>query len=299
MLTPRPPWEQMAAAVDAWAIGTYEWRHDEGQFSASPRFRELYGLPAEASDAAALWNAVHPDDRTKVEAALRHAMNPAGAGHLSAVHRVVHPDGRVLWLHLRSQTTFETSGDQSQLQRAPKLTWGSVMDVTERQYIEQELRRTESRIEEAVRGAQFGIFEHNHLDDPRVQNVYWSPRLREILGVSDHEPGSAVTLLARVPPEDIEALHPAVAQAHDPDGDGYYDVEHRYQHPTLGTRWLLTRSSTYFGVVGGKRVPVRTVGAMLDVTARRQIEQEQEQRAQIMDATSDFVAMAEPDGTLV
>ena len=38
---------------------------------------------------------------------------------------------------------------------------------------------------------------------------------------------------------------------------------------------------------------------MLDVTARRKIEQEQEQRAQIMDATSDFVAMADPDGGLV
>jgi PAS domain S-box-containing protein len=173
------------------------------------------------------------------------------------------------------------------------------MDVSERQQIEQELRRTESRIEEAVRGAQFGIFEHNHIDDPRIENVYWSPRLREMLGVTDHEPGSAAKLLSRIPPEDVEALHPAVARAHDPDGDGYYDVEHRYLHPTLGMRWLLTRSSTHFGVVGGKRVSLRTVGAMLDVTARRKSEQEQERRSQIMDATSDFVAMTEPDGSLV
>ena len=72
-------------------------------------------------------------------------------------------------------------------------------------------------------------------------------------------------------------MHKAVARAHDPTGDGYYDVEHRYLHPTLGLRWLLTRSSTYFGEVSGKRVPVRTVGAMLDVTARRKSEQEHEQ----------------------
>src|SRR5262249_12129954 len=59
------------------------------------------------------------------------------------------------------------------------------------------------------------------------------------------------------------------------------------------------RSSTHFGVVGGKRVSLRTVGAVLDVTARRKSEQEQERRSQIMDATSDFVAMADPDGSLV
>jgi PAS domain S-box-containing protein len=70
-------------------------------------------------------------------------------------------------------------------------------------------------------------------------------------------------------------------------------------HPVLGLRWLLTRCSTYFGEVGGKRVPMRTVGAMLDVTARRKSEQEHEQRSRILDATSDFVAMAEPGGNLV
>jgi PAS domain S-box-containing protein len=284
----------MATAIDAWGIGIYEWHHAGGTFTASGRFLELYGLSASAT-AATAWTTVHPDDQARLEAAFRRAMDPESGGQLNIVHRAVHPQGKTLWLHLRSQTTFEKVGGRAR----PYHTSGSVMDVTERQQIEQELRRTESRIEEAVRGAQFGIFDHNHIEDPRVENVYWSPRLREILGVSDHEPGSALTLLSRVPPEDVEGLHPAVARAHDPAGDGYYDVEHRYLHPTLGMRWLLTRSSTHFGVVGGRRVPVRTVGAMVDVTARRRIEQEHEQRAQIMDATSDFVAMAEPDGKLV
>ena len=295
MLKLGPPWDQTASALDAWGIGVYEWHHAAETFTPSPRFRELYGLSDEVIEPAAAWQAVHPDDQARLEVAFRRAMNPEGGGQVNLVHRAVHADGRVLWLHLRAQTSFEKIDGQSRARR----TCGSVMDVTERQQIEQELRRSESRIEEAVRGAQFGIFEHNHIDDPRAENVYWSPRLREILGVADHEPGSAMTLIARIPPEDLEALHLRVARAHHPDGDGYYDVEHRYLHPTLGIRWLLTRSSTHFGSVGGKRAPVRTVGAMLDVTARRKIEQEHEQRAQIMDATSDFVAMAEPDGTLV
>jgi two-component system cell cycle sensor histidine kinase/response regulator CckA len=294
MPTFAPPWEQMATAVDAWGIGVYEWDHGCRKFTASPRFLELYGLSA-ATEASAAWATVHRDDRARLDAAFRQAMAPEGGGRIDLVHRAVHPDGKTFWLHLRSQTSFEPGGGAPR----PLRTVGSVMDVSERQQIEHELRLTESRFEEAVRSAQFGIFEHNHIDDPRAENVYWSPRLREMLGVSAHEPGSAMTLLSRIPPEDVEALHPAVARAHNPDGDGFYDVEHRYLHPTLGMRWLLTRSSTYFGVMGGKRVSVRTVGAMLDVTARRKSEQELEQRSQIMDATSDFVAMTEPDGRLI
>jgi two-component system, cell cycle sensor histidine kinase and response regulator CckA len=295
MPTSAAPQGQMAMAVDAWGIGMYEWQHAAGQFTASPRFLKLYGLAPGTSASWPAWATVHPDDRARLDAAVRAALDPEGDGQLNVVHRVVHPDGKVLWLHLRAQTTFELSGGRL----GPKQTLGSVMDVSERQQIEQELRRTESRFEEAVRGAQFGIFEHNHLEDPRAENCYWSPRLREMLGVTPDQRGSAVAIISRVPPEDVEQLHLAVARAHDPAGDGYYDVEHRYLHPTLGTRWLMTRSSTYFGTVGGKKVPVRTVGAMLDVTARRKSEQEQEQLAQIMDATSDFVAMAEPDGALV
>ncbi|HXU60577.1 MAG TPA: PAS domain-containing protein [Polyangia bacterium] len=287
--------DPQAAAVDAWGIGLFEWHHAEGRFTASPRFRELYGLPQAEGESAPAWATVHPDDQPKTDAALRRAMNPEGDGRLNIVHRVVHPGGKVLWLHQRAHTRFHEVGGRLR----PFQTLGSVIDVTERQQIEQELRRSESRIEEAVRGAQFGIFEHNHLEDPLAENCYWSPRFREMLGAPDDEPGSMRWIVDRVPADDLERLMPMVARAHDPAGDGYYDVEHRYQHPTLGLRWLLTRSSTYFGEVGGRRVPVRTVGAVLDTTARRKIEQEQQQRSEILDATSDFVAMAEPDGRLV
>ncbi len=294
MATAGRPLDQLASAVEAWGIGIFEWQHAEAKFIASPRFRELYALPA-VTDLPAGWPSVHPEDRSKTDAAVRQAMNPEGDGRLDLIHRVVHADGKILWLHQQAHTTFHPVGGRMR----PWRTVGSVMDVTERQQMEQELRATKRRNEEAVRGAQFGTFEHNHVEDPRAENVYWSPRFREILGATPDEPGSLLAVVSRVPPEDAEFVQAAVARAHDPDGDGYYDVEHRYLHPTLGLRWFLTRSSTQFGEVGGKRVPVRTVGAVIDITARRKSEQEQEQQAQILDATSDFVAMAEPDGTLV
>jgi len=286
----------LEAAIDAWGIGTYEVDHGTGAFTASERCLELYAWSGVSpTQAHAVWASIHPDDREQMQVACERMLQCHGDGRLDLVHRVVDRHGKLRWLRHRAQTSFETKGGA----RHPERTLGSVMDVTERMQLEGELRRAETRFDEAVRGAQFGIFEHNHIEDPKAENVYWSPRLREIFGVGETEAHSAATLLSRIHPDDIEGLHQAVARAHDPGGDGYYDVEHRYLHPVLGLRWLLTRSSTHFGDVGGKRVPVRTVGAMLDVTARRKLEQEHEQRAQVLDATIDLVAMAEPDGSLV
>jgi PAS domain S-box-containing protein len=173
------------------------------------------------------------------------------------------------------------------------------VDVTEHERVAWELRRTEARFEEAVRGAQFGVFEHNHVDDPQAENVYWSPRLREIFGADTYEAGSLKGVLSRIHRDDLERCMVAVARAHDPSGTGFYDIEHRYHHPTAGLRWLFVRSSTSFGEIDGRRVPLRTVGAIIDITARRELQQQYEQRALIVDATIDFVATANPEGKLV
>ena len=288
--------DRWQAAVDGWGIGIGEWNHLLGYVVGSARFSELYGWPARTLvPIEVFWATLHAADREAARAAFARALSPDGDGCIDLLHRVQHPSGKLLWLRLRGQTEFEGVGAA----RRPRATAGSIMDVSEIEQTQQELRRTKARFDEAVRSAQFGIFEHNHLEDPLAENVYWSPRLREMFGVSEEEPGSARTLLSRVPAEDVELLHQAVARAHHPDGNGYYDVEHRFLHPTLGMRRLLTRSSTYFAVLEGKRVPVRTVGAMIDVTARRKSEQEHDQRAQILDATIDFVAISQPDGTLV
>jgi two-component system cell cycle sensor histidine kinase/response regulator CckA len=309
--------EQLQAAVEAFGIGIFEWKHggnggggqgsategapgagtlQGGRVTGSKRFFELYGWSgAEDMPADAVWSRIDARDVADTRAAFEQASSPEGNGSIDLVHRVRSSDGKCCWLQLRAQVRFEQMGAE----RRACSTTGSVVDITERRQLESQLRLTQARFDEAVRGAQFGIFEHNHIEDPRAENVYWSPRLREIFGVGADEPGSAQTLISRIHEDDIERLHADVARAHDPSGTGYYDVEHRYHHPTLGLRWLLTRSSTYFTEVNGERVPARTVGAMLDVTARHKSEQEHEQRAEILDATIDFVAIARSDGGLV
>jgi len=313
-------------ALDAWGIGIFEWQSHTGQSHAgqsgsllaapgdaptwplsdrgllagavrgSSRFFELYGLPeCQESSFDRIWVNVAGRDRARLWAAFEHALSPGGDGNIDVVHAVVRGTGELLRLHLRARVQFEWRGNE----RCALLARGSVVDITDHVRVEQELRRTEARFEEAVRGAQFGIFEHNHVDDPRAENVYWSPRLREIFGANPGEAGSMQFVMSRVHVDDLERCGAAIARAHDPSGTGFYDIEHRYQHPTLGLRWLLTRSSTSFGESDGRRVALRTVGAVLDITARRELQQQYEQRALIVEATSDFVAITKPSGSLV
>jgi PAS domain S-box-containing protein len=312
--------DHLRGALDTWGIGLFECtheRHSEGSAGApgdaptpahsavgqrlgavrgTTRFFELYGLPAcEQASLDQVWSKVDGRDRSKLQAAFEHALSPGGDGNIDVVHQVVRGSGERISLHLRARVQFESTGNDG---RAIS-TRGSVVDVTEHQRVEQELRRTEARFEEAVRGAQFGIFDHNHVDDPKMENVYWSPRLREIFGARDGEAGSTEAVLSRLPADDLERCVVAMARAHDPSGTGFYDIEHRYLHPTLGLRWVLTRSSTSFGEIDGRRVALRTVGAVIDITARRELQQQYEQRALIVEATSDFVAIADPVGSLV
>jgi PAS domain S-box-containing protein len=312
--------DHLRGALDAWGIAIFECTHARnsggsveapgdapmpapsavgqllGAVRGTSRFFELYGLAArEESTLDQVWSKVERKDRSKLQAAFEHALFPGGEGNIDVVHQVVRGAGERVSLHLRARVHFERQGNEW---RAIS-TRGSVVDVTDHKRIEQELRRTEARFEEAVRGAQFGIFDHNHVDDPKMENVYWSPRLREIFGARAGEAGSMKAVLWRLPADDLERCVTAIGRAHDPNGTGFYDIEHRYLHPTLGPRWLLTRSSTSFGEIDGRRAPLRTVGAVIDITARRELQQQYEQRALVVEATSDFVAIADPTGSLV
>jgi PAS domain S-box-containing protein len=129
------------------------------------------------------------------------------------------------------------------------------------------LRASEERLQEAARVAGFGVFEHDH----RTESFFWSPRLREIYGYDPDAPVDLVAYLALIHPDDRQTIAEAVRKAHDPSGDGRFDVRHRLIRPDDGRiLWLATQSQTRFAGNGVDRHPVRTVGATMDVTAERE-----------------------------
>ena len=137
------------------------------------------------------------------------------------------------------------------------------VDITARKQAEEQLQISEERLRQAIRCAQIGIFDHDH----RTDTIFWSPQQRLIHGWSADEAVRLEDYIATVFPEDRARIADAVRRAHDPQGDGLFDVELRLTRRNDGeVRWVGTRSQTFFAGEGAARRPIRTVGAVTDIT---------------------------------
>jgi PAS domain S-box-containing protein len=213
-----------------------------------------------------------PEDRQKLWLMLRSA---AGTGVLqSSEFRLLHGGRRVRWVHADVSLLDPRVGPS----RGSRMT---LVDITGRVAAEEAMRQSEEamrqsqeRLDQANRVAQLGIFEHNHLSDA----IEFSPLMRQMKGFGEEEEITLAAVTERVSPEDRQLFAAAVKQAHDPNGTGTFEMDFRVQSQPGRVRWLRVRAQTFFEGEGSDRRPVRTVGAALDVTERKQFQVELEQR---------------------
>jgi two-component system, cell cycle sensor histidine kinase and response regulator CckA len=200
--------------------------------------------------------------------------------------RLTSPCGRTLEAELATQR-IKVEGSWMQLVIAHELPRVA--------HSAEDLSRSEVRLRQAVHVAQLGIFEHDHVKG----TIYFSPEHRAIYGWGPEVEPTLERIMAVAHPRDESRIRAGVARAHDPEGDGVCDIEGRLLRPSGATRWVHTRSQTFFGTVDGRVGPVRTVGASLDVTESKEALERQQRLVSILDATPDLVGIAELDGTLL
>ena len=145
---------------------------------------------------------------------------------------------------------------------------GASVDIGDLKRAQESLRHSEELLREAVLASNLGIFDHDHGAD----TIYWSPEQRRNYGFAADEEVTLQKYLDCVYPADGERIFAAVKRAHDPAGDGRFDIEHRIIRRDGAIRWLDTRSQTFFEGEGDARHPVRTIGAVVDITDRKEAE---------------------------
>jgi PAS domain S-box-containing protein len=275
---------RLKLAMDAAAIGIFEWDMITGQVFWDEYSQRLFGYAPGDFDGtfAGFADRIHPNDRAGVEQVI------AATAPFTHEFRIIWPDGSVHWISSRGEFTHDETG-------RPVRLCGATFDICDRKRAEAALHESEERLRQAVRVSGIGIFDHDHVK----KEIYWSPEQRAIHGQDAESPVTLDVYYSRVHPADRERIVEQIRRAHDPAGDGLFDAENRLLLPDGSVRWISTRSQTFFEGQGEDRHPVRTVGAVTDITEWRRSEEEQRKLASVVEMSTEFIGIATIDANVI
>jgi PAS domain S-box-containing protein len=114
---------QLRLALGAARMGWWQFDLSTGLATCDERVRELFGLPESELPYEDVIAPIHEEDRSRVDAAVRAAVDPGERRPYDVEYRVVQPDGSIRWIAARGQASF-TDGSATTLV-------GIALDVTE------------------------------------------------------------------------------------------------------------------------------------------------------------------------
>lgn len=119
-------------ALDSAGLGTFDYNPTTGALRWDTRTRALFGLPPTAAVTYSLFvSGIHPDDRERVDAANKRALDASGDGSYDVEYRTIGlEDGIERWVAAKGQAFVEHG-------RAVRFV-GTFLDVTAKKKIEQE-----------------------------------------------------------------------------------------------------------------------------------------------------------------
>lgn len=163
---------------------------------------------------------------------------------------------------------------------------------------EEGIQRNEERLRLAAQAAGIHIFDYDH----RSNQLYVTLPHDQIAEQAQDETIPLEAFLNLVHPEDRNQLKEALQHACDANGDGSMQVEYRIVDSDGTTRWMKNRQCTLSEGEGSDRHPVRTIGAIFDVTEQKQIEttlrrSESRYRA-LIETQTDLISRYGPDTVL-
>ncbi len=180
--------------------------------------------------------------------------------------RCIRRDGSLIWVHNSVSIVRDAKGN-------PQNTVALSIDITRRKQAEEDLRKSDDRLRLAVDISQTATFEINLLTDAVAIDSIG----RQIYGFEK----DALLTFARVQshfhPDDRDEVLRNVSAALAPEGLDEFEVEQRIIRTNGETRWIRVRGRAFFEGENESKRAVRCLGTYIDITERKQVEQEREQ----------------------
>lgn len=169
---------------------------------------------------------------------------------------------------------------------------GISRDITKEHEKTQELKNLKERMELALLGNNDGLWDWNMI----TNEVYFSPRWKEMLGYSDEElPNEFSTWENRIHPDDLKATMHTINKNLDGQSD-YMENTHRLKHKDGSWIWILDRGKTTFDQDGKA---LRMIGTNTDITREKALELKYAKQAQIIENIHDSVIATNLKGIII
>lgn len=240
----------------------------------SPAYERVWGRTRESlyRDPYSFLDAVHPEDRIRVETTIR-------AEHVRGFdlqYRIVRPDGIVRWIWDRGFPVRDQAG------RVYRVA-GIAEDITERRQADEKLRRVSERLQLATTAARIGIWDWDVLKDELV----WDETMYRLYGIRKEDfrgarDAWAKSLAANDRDQENVELQAAFR------GEREYAPEFRIVWPDGSIHFIKAAARIFRDE---ERRPVRMVGLNYDITEHKRAEEKlrwsEERLRLLLDSTAE------------
>ncbi len=135
--------EHLRIALKIGKVGTRYLDVQSGKIEMSMRARQIYGLPLEGEvTVSQILHTVHPDDRPEIEK--KWSEYKKTAAEFEKEYRVIHPDGSLHWVSIRSESFLDAQGRVN-------FNIGMIKDITEKKIQENQLMAFNQTLEKRVK----------------------------------------------------------------------------------------------------------------------------------------------------
>jgi PAS domain S-box-containing protein len=250
--------ERYALAMRAMNEAVYDYDVASDRIYYSERIYDVLDVPREFLRTAKDWRTlIHPQDLQRyLDAFGAHVKRQTPRFECDYRYRA--RGDRWHWARQHGIALRDAAG------RAVRVV-GSIGNITEFKVTEEALRRSEERYDFALRAVREGVYDWDIVNG----TVYYSDRVRAVLGLSPEELGTPEDWLARIHPEDL-ARYRAAHVAHFKGHTDRYECEYRYRGKDGTWRWARTHGIAQRDA-GGRAI--RMIGSTGDITRLKHAEE--------------------------
>ena len=267
----------------------WDWNLQDDSIWWNEGFKTLFGYQEEDIEPTIIsWTSrIHPEDLAAVKSSIYAVMN-SGQPRWEAEYRFRCADGSYKLIFDRGYTLHNQEG------KAIRMI-GAMLDVTERKRIEQQLLESNDRFERFTQATNDVIW------DWTISNgAHWvSAGFKKLFGYQDADITPTLdTCTSRIHPDDLDRVFASIQKVLDTSGKVW---EEEYRFKCADGRYKIIHDKGYV-IQGEDGKPVRMVGAMRDITEKKQFElQLQENIAhthKVLESLPLMIWTATPDGLI-